>query len=119
MKTAFLAIAAIAAGTFASAQETTITDHVETEEIALEITAEPFDVIEVSNTTNGTRTIVTRQNGEYTLTAVFCLPLMSAELDKKNVVGELNRAKSDLIMEEVTRGTTRHEIASTACDYNG
>lgn len=116
MKTAFLAIAAIVAGSFVSAQESIITDHVETDEIALEITAEPFNVVEVGANSNGLKTIVTEQGGEYTLTAVVCLPLMSVEMDKKNVVGQLNRNNSDITMEEVTRGTTRHEIASYACD---
>lgn len=117
MKTVFLAIAAIAVGSFATAQESIISDNVETEEIALEITAEEFNVIDVDRE-NGLRTIVTEQNGEYTLTAVACLPLMSAVMDKKNIRGELNRNKSEISLEEVTRGTTRHEIASYACDHD-
>ncbi len=97
MKTAMMAAALIASASFAWADDDTT-----------------FSVIETSAAGAGQIEIVTKSSGEYTLTLVNCLPMKSAVLDQDNDLDDLS-SNGSATLEEVVRGTLRHNIATYAC----
>jgi hypothetical protein len=102
MKTAMIAATLIASATFASADGTP--NH--------------FEVIETSSAGDQIE-ITTRQWGTdsasvYELSRVNCLPMMLGTVDQANQLDDLDDDGS-ANMEEVVRGTLRHDIAAYAC----